>query len=80
MYTTEISPVVFDPASRVFEAVVTFRENGDITRFPCRLRFPIDATPARVIPALIRQAKEKRKRVRVPLISRLSGKAIRPAA
>jgi hypothetical protein len=71
MYSTEISPVVFNPATRVFEALVTFRENSDIVRIPCSLRFPIDATPAQVIPALLRQAREKRKNRRVALVSRL---------
>lgn len=71
MYSTEIGPVVFNPASRVFEALVTFRENGDILRIPTSLRFPIDATPARVIPALIRQATEKRRNTRAQAVSRL---------
>lgn len=80
MYTTEISTVLFNPANRVFEAMVTFRENGDILRIPCSLRFPIEATPSQVIPALIRQAKEKRKNDRAPLISRLSQMNFRNAA
>ncbi|MBT8418885.1 MAG: hypothetical protein KJO42_15725 [Silicimonas sp.] len=71
MYSTEISPVVFNPANRVFEALVTFRENNDIERIPCSLRFPIDATPSQVIPALLRQAREKRKNNRILLVSRL---------
>lgn len=71
MYSSEISPVVFNAATRAFEAVVTFREQRDIIRIPCALRFPIDATPAQVIPALLRQAREKRRNSRVPLVSRL---------
>jgi hypothetical protein len=71
MYQTEIGPVLFNPATRVFEALVTLREDGDILRIPCSLRFPIAATPAQVIPALIRQAKEKRRMRRVPLVSRV---------
>jgi hypothetical protein len=80
MYTTQTSPVLFNPASRAFEAMVTFRENGDTLRIPCSLRFPIEASPSQVIPALIRQAKEKRKNDRVPLISRLTQMAVRNAA
>lgn len=72
MYSTEISPVVFNPATRVFEALVTFRENDDVVRIPCSLRYPIDAAPSQVIPALLRQAREKRKNIRVPLISRFA--------
>lgn len=71
MYQTEVGPVLFNPATRVFEALVTLREDGDIMRIPCSLHYPIAATPAQVIPALIRQAKEKRRMRRVPLVSRL---------
>lgn len=71
MYSTEISPVVFNPATRVFEAQVTFREGTEVIRIPCGLRFPIEAAPAQVIPALLRQAREKRKNSRVPLVSRM---------
>lgn len=72
MYKTRISPVVFNPSTRAFEALVTFHEGADIIRIPCSVRFPIKADPSQVIPALLRQAKEKRNFTRVPLISRLS--------
>lgn len=71
MYQTEISPVVFNPANRVFEALVTFREGDDVTRIPCSLRFPIDSAPDTVIQALLRQAREKRRLSRGVLVSRL---------
>lgn len=80
MYSTEISPVVFNPATRGFEALVTFHENSDVVRIPCSLRFPIDATPAQVIPALLRQAREKRRNTRAPLVSRLREMAQKTAA
>ncbi len=72
MYSTKISPVVFNPANRAFEALVTFHEGADVIRIPCSVRYPIEAEPAQVIPALLRQAKEKRNFTRVPLVSRLS--------
>lgn len=72
MYTTQIGPVVFNPSNRAFEAVVTFHEGTDIIRIPCSVRFPIEAEPAQVVPALLRQAKEKRNFSRVALVSRLS--------
>lgn len=72
MYATKIEPVVFNPSNRAFEAVVTFCEGKDITRIPCSVRFPIEAEPSQVIPALLRQAKEKRNFSRVALVSRLT--------
>lgn len=71
MYQTEISPVVFNPASRVFEALVTFHEGSDVTRIPCSLRFPIDAKPDAVMEALLRQAREKRRMSRGVFVSRI---------
>jgi hypothetical protein len=70
IYSTEIGPVHFNPANRVFEALVTLHEGSDIFRIPCSLRFPIEAEPAVVVPALVRQAKEKRRLSRMPLVSR----------
>ena len=72
MYSTDIGPVVFNPANRAFEALVTLREGADQIRIPCSLRFPIDAPASVVVHALIRQAKKKRHMERVPLVSRLS--------
>ena len=72
MYSVTISPVVFNPSRRVFEALVTFQEGADVIRIPCNLRFPIEAPPSRVIPALLRQAREKRNQSRVPMFSRMS--------
>lgn len=71
MYSTQISPVVYNPATRAFEALVTLLEGTDEIRIPCNLRFPIDTPPSTVVPALIRQAKEKRRLERTPLVSRL---------
>ena len=71
-YVTSIGPVRFNPVKRTFEALVTFVEGGDVVRIPCALKFPIDMDPVKVIPALIRQAKEKRRMTRVPLMSRLA--------
>ena len=70
-YTTRIGPVRFNPVQQTYEALVTFVENGDVIRIPCALRFPIDAEPQQTVQALIRQAKERRRSSRVPLISRL---------
>ncbi len=78
MYSVTISPVVFNPSSRVFEALVTFHEGADVIRIPCSLRFPIEAAPSRVIPALLRQAREKRNQSRVPMVSRMSWFAENP--
>ncbi|AZQ69337.1 hypothetical protein EF888_20645 [Silicimonas algicola] len=72
MYSTQVGPVVYNPATRAFEALVTLNEGLDGIRIPCSLRFPIDAPASVVVPALIRQAKEKRQSNRAPLVSRLS--------
>lgn len=71
MYRTEISPVIFNPASQVFEALVTFHEGRDITRIPCSLRFPLKSSPDVVIDALLRQAREKRRMSRGVFASRI---------
>jgi hypothetical protein len=72
MYATRIGPVVYNPASRAFEALVTLIENRDETRIPCSLRMPITSAPDVVIQALVRQAKELRRLKRAPLTSRIT--------
>ena len=72
MYSTQIGPVVFNPANRAFEALVTLSEHLDQVRVPCSLRLPIDTSPDVVIKALIRQAKEMRNLDRKPLVSRIT--------
>lgn len=69
MYSTDIGPVIFNEANLSFEALVTFKEGRDITRIPTSLRFPVDAPPSTVAMALIRQAKEKRRRFREPFVT-----------
>lgn len=64
-----IGPVTFDPAKKVFAATVSFEGGASI---PCSLRLPRETTHDIVVPALLRQASEKR-RQRVRLIrSRLT--------
>ena len=72
MYGTSIGPVVYNPATRAFEALVTLIEDRDEIRLPCSLRLPITTEPDVVIKALIRQAKESRRLRRAPLTSRIS--------
>lgn len=71
-FSTNIGPVRFNPVTRTFEALVTFVEGGDVIRVPCALKFPIEVEMNKVVPALIRQAKEKRRMARAPLMSRLA--------
>ena len=70
-YTTRLGPTVYNPETEAFEALVTFREGFEETRYPCSLRLPIDTDPQQVSLALIRQAQEMRKAARVPLVSKL---------
>lgn len=70
-YRTELGQVIYNPQTRAYEALVSFHENGDVTRIPCALAFPIDAESSVVAAALVRQAQEKRRNIRVPLISRI---------
>ena len=70
-FGTTMSPVRYDPASQCFEALVTLQEGNDQIRIPVSLKLPIDTDLNRVAPALIRQAKEKRRMKRLPLRSRL---------
>ena len=72
MYATRIGPVVYNPASRAFEALVTLIENRDEIRMPCSLCLPITTAPDVVMTALIRQAKEARRLKRAPLTSRIT--------
>lgn len=66
-----LGQVRYDPATQAFEALVTLHEGSDKIRIPASLKLPIDTEIARVAPALIRQAKEKRQMRRLPLRSRL---------
>lgn len=75
-YRTELGPVIYNPATRAYEALVSFCENGEVERYPCALRFPIDTDSGTVALALIRQAREMRRSARVPLRSRLSARDV----
>lgn len=68
-----IGPVTYDPETQSFRALVTLHEGTDHVRIPVALTMPIDSDESRVVPALIRQAREKRAMRRVPLMSRLRG-------
>ncbi len=77
-YRTELGQVIYNPETRAYEALVSFHEGADIIRVPCSLAFPMDAERHVVASALIRQAREKRRQTRVPLMSRLRGAPLRP--
>ncbi len=79
-YGTDIGPVTFNPANRTFEALVSFREAGEVIRVPCSLRFPLETDANVVMCALIRQAREKRRLARAPLTSRLRNVALSEVA
>jgi len=70
-YGSTVSPVRYDPVTQSFEALVTLHEGCDQIRVPVSLKLPIDTDVSRIVPALIRQAKEKRQMRRLPLRSRL---------
>lgn len=63
-----ISAVTFDHAGSAFAATVTFADGQPV---PCRLRFPAGTSNDIIVPALIRQATEKRRIRPAPLLSRL---------
>lgn len=70
-YGATLGPVRYDPAGQTFESLVTLYEGRDQVRIPVSLKLPIETEAGRVAPALIRQAKEKRRMERLPLRSRL---------
>lgn len=63
-----ISAITFDHAGSAFAATVTFPDGPPV---PCRLHLPAGTSDEIVVPALIRQATEKRRTRPVPLLSRL---------
>ncbi len=69
----EVGPVIYNPATGAYEALVTFRQGVEAERFACSLHFPMDADGEVISHALIRQACEMRRHRRVPLRSRLTG-------
>jgi hypothetical protein len=79
-YATELGSVRFNPETQCYEALVTFHEGGHAERYPCSLSFGIDADPAAVAHALVRQARALRSRSRVPLRSRLIPRQTRYAS
>ncbi len=69
----EVGPVIYNPTTGAYEALVTFSRGVDAERYACALHFPLDADGEVISLALIRQAREMRRHRRVPLRSRLTG-------
>ena len=70
-YSTRIGQIVYNPATSAFEALVTFQEGFEETRYACALDLPIDTDPQAVALALIAEARAMRRADRRDLVSKL---------